>query len=409
MPVSDEAIALHKESVVIDIHCHPTLKIKLFDYDINDIDHKFLNNKIKNSPNDSISQMQYDLPQMEEGGVNAIWSSIYVVEKDFVNKSNLQIPNSILKFVGCNFSNIVENTFLGGPFLQALKLMDKLEKQIKDSDYRTIKSASPKNYVQLKEALESGKKCFVHSAEGTHMLGRDLKSADVYLQNLETLFNRGVCSMTLSHFMPNDICYPVNGVSPETKKMMGLNFDYKKYENEGLTETGKAVVERMLELGMIVDLNHLTPKGRDDVFEINNRRNGRKRPLCFTHTGIRLNCPGEKLTPTIEEIKKIRDCRGVIGVIFMKYWLIQDEGKPDPGIEFVIKTIQDIAVICDGKYDNIAIGSDMDGFTEPMDDLFCSKQMPRLTQAMLDANIKPDDIKKVLGLNAMRVLEEGWR
>jgi len=409
MPVSQEAIALHNESIVIDIHCHPTLKLKLFNYDINDRIHKLIDIKVKNSPSDSLFQMQYDLPQMRDGGVSAIWSSIYIVEKGLVDNSNLKIGNCVLNFLGFKFSNAIENVFLGGPFIQALKLMEKLEKQIVNSENKSIKAKNPKNYAELEDSLNNGYKCFLHSIEGAHMLGRKLSSVDKYLQNLETLYYRGVCSITLGHFMPNDICYPVNGISPHTKKGMGFKYDYSKHAGNGLTNIGKAVIERMLELGIIVDLTHVTEKGRSDVYAINDNRGSGKRPLTFTHTGIRPNCPKEVLTPTQEEIKKIQDCNGVIGVIFMNYWLIGDESGPDIGIDNIVKTVKDIAVICGGSYDHVAIGTDMDGFTQPVDDLFSSSQMQKLTQAMLDSGINPDDIKKVLGLNAMRVLKEGWK
>ena len=165
----------------------------------------------------------------------------------------------------------------------------------------------------------------------------------------------------------------------------------------------------MLDLGMIVDMNHVTPNGRKDIFEINNSRGSNKRPLVFSHNGLRRNCINEPLCVSDEEVLEIQKCNGVIGVIFMNYWLTGKEKMPDDGIENIIKTIKDIAKICGGSYDNIAIGTDMDGFTQPVDDLYIPSQMIRLTQAMLDEKISSDDIKKVLGGNAMRVLKEGWK
>ncbi len=408
MPVYEEAIALHNESVVFDIHCHPSLKVKLFKYDINDSEHKIAANRVKNSPSDEIFQMQYDLPQMNEGGVNSVWSSVYIVEKGLLEHSNLKIGSCVLNLLGFKFSNAVENVFLGGPFLQALKLMEIMEKQILSSENKSIKAKIPKNFDELSSALLNGYKCFIHSLEGAHMLGRNLSATDKYIQNLETFFNRGVCSITLSHFMPNNICSPANGISPNTVKSLGFKYNYSKHAGSGLTYTGSVVVEKMLELGIIIDLTHMTEKGRLEVFDINEKRGAKKRPLTFTHTGIRPNCTNELLTPTTEEIIKIRDCNGVIGVIFMNYWLTGNEGGPDFGISNIVKTVKDIAAIC-GSYDNIAIGSDMDGFTQPVDDLFCSSQMQKLTAALMEAGISPADIKKVLGLNALRVLQEGWK
>ena len=408
MPIEDEAKALHEESIVIDLHCHPSLKVKLYDFDINDGEHSYKGKRWKNSPSEEFFSMQYDLPKMKEGGINAIWSSVYVIEKDFVNKSLLKIGSCALNFLGYKFSGAIENTFLGGPFLQALKLTELIEKQVKDSDNNEVKAANPKNYSEFAEYVKNGKKCIIHTLEGAHMLGRNLPSKDKYLENLETFNNHGVCSITLGHFIKNDICSPTNGIATKTKNLIGFHYDYEKFEDEGLSDTGKLVVEKMFELGMIVDLNHVTEKGRSEIFDMNINRGNSKRPLVFTHTGIRMNVTKEKLTPTIEEIKKIRECNGVIGVIFMNYWLVGKDVKPDIGIDNIVNTIKDISVICDGSFENIAIGTDMDGFTQPVDDLYCSDQMQKLTLAMLKSGIKPDDIKKVLGLNAMRVMSEGW-
>jgi microsomal dipeptidase-like Zn-dependent dipeptidase len=186
---------------------------------------------------------------------------------------------------------------------------------------------------------------------------------------------------------------------------MGFEYDYSGFLNKGLTEVGKSVVNRMLELGMIVDLNHVSPAGRKDIYKLNENR---KRPLVFSHNGLRINCPHEAGTPDEDEVRIIQKYSGVIGVIFMNYWLNETEDRPDFGIANIVKTIKDIARICGGSYDNIAIGSDMDGFTNPVDDLYSAEHMPRLTQAMLDEGISENDIKKILGLNVLRVLKEGW-
>ncbi len=57
----------------------------------------------------------------------------------------------------------------------------------------------------------------------------------------------------------------------------------------------------------------------------------------------------------------------------------------------------------------MAFGSDFDGFTDPPDDLKDISQMPKLTQALLDAGFGDTEIERILGLNMERVLREGWR
>jgi membrane dipeptidase len=55
--------------------------------------------------------------------------------------------------------------------------------------------------------------------------------------------------------------------------------------------------------------------------------------------------------------------------------------------------------------DHVGIGSDMDGATMPdgMED--CS-QLPRITEELLRRHYTESDIKKILGGNTMRVLEQ---
>ena len=70
------------------------------------------------------------------------------------------------------------------------------------------------------------------------------------LCNLEHLFNRGVAYLTLAHFYPNHVAYPVFPYPEYSSKML----DWRKatgrwYMNKGLTSLGEAVVEKMLDLG----------------------------------------------------------------------------------------------------------------------------------------------------------------
>lgn len=408
---SDEAIRIHNESVIMDIHCHPSLKVNLFDYKIYDVTHYVLPGiEGMPSPSEEIFQMQYDLQQMYYGKIDVIWSSVYIVEKGLVDNSSLKIGFWGVNLLGLDkIINSIERDTPYGPYVQALETFQKIETQIETARQKGYAVTHARNFSELNEAINNGNMVYIHSMEGAHMLGRNLPDANEYLNHVKTLYDKGVCSITLGHFMINNICYPVRGISPKTTRDTGFHYKYSTFENEHLLFNGKAVVDLMLDLGMIVDMNHVTPNGRKDVFEINNSRGSKKRPLVFSHNGLSRNCKNEPLCVSDEEVLEIQKCNGVIGVIFMNYWLTGIEKLPDDGIENIIKTIRDIAAICGGSYDNISIGTDMDGFTQPVDDLYVPSQMIRLTQAMLDENISEENIKKVLGGNAMRVLKEGWK
>lgn len=121
------------------------------------------------------------------------------------------------------------------------------------------------------------------------------------------------------------------------------------------------------------------------------------------------------MNPTPDEIIKIKECGGVIGVIFDNYWLIGEEEndpipifdwKKDPGIDYVLKMIDTIYSMT-GAYDAISIGSDLDGFIDPPDDLYNIARFKFLKDKLTE-RYGEDPAKKILGDNMLRVLEKGW-
>jgi membrane dipeptidase len=410
-----EAKDLNKESLILDIHCHPSLKIDLLKYKIYENEHFFKPilgipfGPIKPDSNDGILPMQYDLNQIKAGGVRGIWSSVYALERGVVDNSELLgTGECIIQGLQLGFDQVIESN---NTFTQAMQTMEIIETQIGNAPKR-FNATFTKSFSDFKQAIDNGKTCFVHTLEGAHMLGRNL-TEEQYISNLNNMATWGVCSMTLAHFMPNDLCYPVQGIAPNARRTFGFSYNYNQFNGKGLKTIGKRIVNEMLDIGMIIDLNHITPAGRSEIFNINEARAAKKRPLTFTHNGIRKTCAGELITQDEEEIKIIKKCNGVIGIIFMNYWLNKSTSDHENGVQYAVQTILNIAEICkdqDGKpnYSHISIGSDLDGFTTPMGDLYCASKMPLLTQAMLNAGISEENIKKVLGLNALRVMEEGW-
>jgi membrane dipeptidase len=158
----------------------------------------------------------------------------------------------------------------------------------------------------------------------------------------------------------------------------------------------------MLNLGILMDLSHLTPVGRKEVYEIN-RTHPSRRPLVFSHVGVKKFCD----TPynlSDEEIRIVADSGGVIGVIFMNYWLACTDQKY--GMNYITDTIKHLRNV--GGIECIAIGSDFDGFTDPPDDIKDASQMPALTESLLQAGFSSEEVEKISGKNVMRVLENGW-
>ncbi|MFH1050401.1 MAG: membrane dipeptidase, partial [bacterium] len=130
------------------------------------------------------------------------------------------------------------------------------------------------------------------------------------------------------------------------------------------------------------------------------------KPLIFSHVGVQ-KYNWHPMNPNDEEIKIIADSGGVIGVIFMNHWLSRYSTKRDNGIENLAKTIEHL--VKTGGVDCVAIGTDFDGFTDPPDDLKDISELPKLIQYLSKLNgISENDIEKIMGGNAMRLLKEGW-
>jgi membrane dipeptidase len=150
---------------------------------------------------------------------------------------------------------------------------------------------------------------------------------------------------------------------------------------------------------MLIDLSHCTPPARKKVYEIV----GNRAPLMATHVGAyEINPSAYNLKDW--EIKKIADGGGLVGVIFMNYWLMPHETHR--GLNFIARTIDHFVKV--GGIDHVGIGTDFDGFTDPPDDIKDASELPRLTQRLIAEGYKAEEIIKIWGGNGLRVLREGW-
>jgi microsomal dipeptidase-like Zn-dependent dipeptidase len=144
---------------------------------------------------------------------------------------------------------------------------------------------------------------------------------------------------------------------------------------------------------MVVDLTHSTPLARKKVYKINRSLGDNRRPLVFSHAGVqelfRKQSGSDKLyNLDDDEIREIHHCHGVIGLIADNYWVFGQEEKfleYNPVIPKLIETIDYIHDMT-GTYENIAVGTDYDGFTDTSDDLLDPSEMPNLTRALLYHN-----------------------
>jgi membrane dipeptidase len=58
--------------------------------------------------------------------------------------------------------------------------------------------------------------------------------------------------------------------------------------------------------------------------------------------------------------------------------------------------------------EHVGVGTDFDGFTDPPDDLKDASELEQLTQRLIAEGYTEDQIGRIWGDSALRVLREGW-
>jgi len=165
----------------------------------------------------------------------------------------------------------------------------------------------------------------------------------------------------------------------------------------GLTEFGKEVITKMNETGMMVDVSHLSEAAFWDVIEISTA------PVIASHSNCySLNPHYRNLTD--EQIKAIAESKGYIGINFYDEFLVQGGKKYGAGIEDIIAHMDHIKNLVGVDY--IGIGSDFDGGISAPGDLRDATQYPELTKRLFEKGYTSDEIRKILGLNFLRVFKQ---
>ena len=201
------------------------------------------------------------------------------------------------------------------------------------------------------------------SIEGAHAL-------DGKLENLDVLYRAGYRMMSPSHFFDNDIGGSAAGV-----------------HKTGLTEKGREWVRQMEARHMIVDLAHASAKTIADVLAIANR------PLVVSHTGVKGTCANNR-NLSDDQIRAVAAKGGLIGV---GYWDTATCGTDARAIVKAMRFVSDRV-----GAEHVALGSDFDGaITAPFD----TTGVVEITDAMLEAGYSEQEIRMIMGENAVRFLE----
>ena len=201
--------------------------------------------------------------------------------------------------------------------------------------------------------------------EGSHAL-------DGELENIERLYAAGFRMMSLQHFFDNQLGGSLHGES-----------------QSGLTSFGREAVAKMQELGIMIDVAHSSEATVRDTLTTT-----KGAALVVSHTGFQGHCPSPR-NISDKTMEMITAAGGLIGVGF---WADVTCGEDIDAIAGALRYGIDRFGL-----EHIALGSDWDGsVTTPI----TAAQLPHLTQALLDHGFAEEEVQAVMGGNLARFLAE---
>ena len=177
--------------------------------------------------------------------------------------------------------------------------------------------------------------------------------------------------------------------------MNELSFPHNKveYREKGLTDFGREVVHKMNELGMLVDVSHISDGGFYEIAKISSK------PIIATHSNSRAMMNHSR-NLTDDMIKVLANKGGVTGINFFHLFL---SDKSESKLEDMVRHIKHIVNV--GGIDVVSLGSDFDGIDSKVE-IEDISQMGKLYEPLKKEGFSEDDIEKIYYKNALRVIKE---
>ena len=343
--VSDAAKALHKTLNIVDLHSDTLM----WNRDVNA----------------RATRGHMDLPRLQDGNVALqLFSSVTKTPKGQNYHGNSDKTDNITLLTVAQLQPVKTWNSL---VERSLYHAHKRDKAVTES-LGALQAVNNSTQVdQLLAARQKGARTVgaMLTIEGLH----DLEGK---ASNLDRLYDAGFRMAGLTHFFDNELGGSMHGM-----------------KKGGLTPFGRDIVRRMEAKGMIIDIAHLSHKGVAEVLAMATR------PVVSSHGGVQATCKVNR-NLTDDEVRGVAKTGGVVGI---GYW----EGaicSTDPrAAAKAMKHVRDLVGI---QY--VALGSDYDGATTVR---FDTSQLVQVTQALLDEGFTAQEIRAVMGENALRVIRAG--
>lgn len=208
---------------------------------------------------------------------------------------------------------------------------------------------------------------------------------DGKIERVGEFYNKGVRLMSLTWNYENSVAYPTSE-DPEVMK-------------KGLKPFGIETIAKMNELGMIIDISHLSDGGIYDVFKYT------KKPIVASHSNARGLC-NHRRNLTDDMLKLLGENGGLTGLNYCAPFMSEEAARNN------LTTSDDIvrhALYIKDKagIDALAFGSDFDGIGNDLD--FGNYDgMPKVVDA-LSKHFTSEEIDKICFKNAYRVIGESMK
>lgn len=315
------------------------------------------------------------------------------------------IPRMIAGGVGGQFWSVFVPADIPTPLQATLDQIDLVAEMIA----RDPRLAPAATAADVRRIRSEGRIGSLMGSEGGH-------SIEGSLGNLDLLYERGVRYLTLTH---SDTLPWADSATDDP-------------QHGGLTDFGRNVVHRMNQLGVLVDVSHVSADTMRDALAASSA------PIIASHSNAAALAPHPRNVPD-DVLRAIGHRGGVVMAVFFPGFVIAEtacamdemfatwrqvradlagdeaaiaaemdriEGSLDLDRGTVGAVVDHIEYIADvAGVDAVGLGSDFDGMTltpEGLEDVSC---YPAITEELLRRSWSEPEIRKVLGDNTLRVLE----
>lgn len=292
-----------------------------------------------------------DFSRMRQGGQAAQFFAVFLPPVQMYEKYGLQ--------------GMEDDTYIAA--LRGI-LLDNLER------HRDI-AALARNAQEIEQNSAAGKLSALLTME-------DGRAAGGKLEKLKQFYDQGFRALSLTWNAPNCFGAP--------------NSADRQLMQQGLTAFGKEAVEYMQELGMLVDVSHLSEGGFNDVADLC------KKPFAATHSNSRALCPHQR-NLSDPQLRRLGQAGGVAGLNFGPEFLNADVSCRDSTARLLASHARHMADV--GGVECVGLGGDLDGIGGNLE-IDSPAKAPLLVQALKAEGFSEGEIEKIFCKNVLRVLRD---